>query len=43
MDQGQITLQEIIDKLEVEKRRIYDVVNILEAFKVIFRTEKNCY
>jgi len=36
-------LAEIIEKLDVEKRRIYDVVNILEAFKVIFRTEKNCY
>ena len=29
--------------LQVEKRRIYDVFNILEAFKVIFRIDKNKY
>lgn len=29
--------------LQVEKRRIYDVFNILEAFRVIFRVEKNKY
>ena len=29
---GLINLQDIIEELDVEKRRIYDVFNILEAF-----------
>lgn len=33
----------MIYSLNVEKRRIYDVVNILEAFQVIYRLEKNIY
>ncbi len=43
MTTGLINLQDIIEELDVEKRRIYDVFNILEAFKVIFRKEKNVY
>jgi transcription factor E2F7/8 len=43
LNKGLINLQDIIEELNVEKRRIYDVFNILEAFKVIFRKEKNVY
>eukprot|EP00351_Strombidinopsis_sp_SopsisLIS2011_P003141 CAMPEP_0116871750 /NCGR_PEP_ID=MMETSP0463-20121206/2237_1 /TAXON_ID=181622 /ORGANISM="Strombidinopsis sp, Strain SopsisLIS2011" /LENGTH=61 /DNA_ID=CAMNT_0004510757 /DNA_START=549 /DNA_END=734 /DNA_ORIENTATION=- len=38
-----INLEECVDKLGIERRRIYDVVNILEAFQLIKREAKNLY
>lgn len=32
-----------MDQLGIERRRIYDVVNILEAFQLIRREAKNLY
>lgn len=38
-----INLEECSKELKVEKRRIYDIINILECFNVLHRTAKNTY
>ena len=39
----EIHLNEFANKLEVERRRIYDIINILEGFDIVIKKEKNIY
>lgn len=38
-----VNLEECVNELGIERRRIYDIVNILESFEMIKRTQKNQY
>jgi hypothetical protein len=38
-----ISLDEVCSSLQVERRRLYDVVNVLEAFEVVVKKGKNQY
>jgi hypothetical protein len=40
---GDVILSELTESLNVPRRRIYDVVNILEALGIMSRKEKDCY
>ena len=40
---GQLLLDQCTQELGVERRRIYDIINILESFSVIRRQAKNSY
>jgi hypothetical protein len=43
-DKGQeIYIDQLADQLQVERRRIYDVVNILESLRVVVKKGKNAY
>jgi transcription factor E2F7/8 len=36
-----VNLEDCVSELGIERRRIYDIVNILESFEMIKRTQKN--
>lgn len=38
-----VNLDDCLEPLGIERRRIYDIVNILESFEVIKRLSKNVY
>ena len=38
-----INLEDCVTYLAIERRRIYDIVNILESFEMIKRQQKNQY
>ncbi len=38
-----VNLEDCLEPLGIERRRIYDIVNILESFEVIKRQSKNLY
>lgn len=39
----EIHLNQFANKLQVERRRIYDIINILEGFDIVVKKEKNIY
>jgi hypothetical protein len=38
-----VNLEDCVSALGIERRRIYDIVNILESFEMIQRIQKNVY
>ncbi|KAM4615587.1 transcription factor E2F7 [Polymixia lowei] len=42
-DNIRISLDEVAISLGVERRRIYDIVNVLESLMIVGRIAKNCY
>lgn len=43
LDSEIINVDDCINKLGIGRRRIYDIINILESFKMIHRIKKNEY
>ena len=43
MRDEEVSLDSVTDRLGVERRRIYDIINILESLGVVFRRGKNHY
>ncbi|CAL8324232.1 unnamed protein product [Lota lota] len=42
-DNVHISLDEVANSLGVERRRIYDIINVLESLTMVDRVAKNCY
>ncbi|XP_056444825.1 transcription factor E2F7 [Gadus chalcogrammus] len=42
-DNVTISLDEVASSLGVERRRIYDIINVLESLSMVDRVAKNCY